>query len=231
MESPGGETAAVDGLLDGVISQLIKQGEIKGKPNEITMVHSFGKLPAARVVVVGLGKQSELSTNKVRVAVAETCRWLRAKEISTIATIPQGANINKISPVDAAQAIAEGALLGIYTFRRHMTSEEDKPGEIKQLSIVGTERLKSQLEEGANKGQIISEATNLARDMVNEPANYMTPTSMAEMAAKLAENHGLEITLIDPEQMKELGMGVAREKNRISPWSARESPLTPAVSP
>ncbi|MBU2536675.1 MAG: leucyl aminopeptidase [Chloroflexi bacterium] len=207
MESPEGETAAVDGLLDGVISQLIKQGEIKGKPNEITMVHSFGKLPAARVVVVGLGKQSELSINKVRVAVAETCRWLRAREISTIATVLQGANINKISPADAAQAIAEGALLGTYTFRRHMTKEEDKPDEIKQLSIVGTERLKSQLEEGANKGRIISEATNLARDMVNEPANYMTPTTMAEMAAKLAENHGLEITLIDPEQMKELGMG------------------------
>ena len=207
MESPDGETAAVDGLLDGVISQLIKQGEIKGKPNEITMVHSFGKLPAARVVVVGLGKQSELSINKVRVAVAETCRWLRSREISTIATVPQGANINDVSPADAAQAITEGALLGTYTFRRYMTREEDKPGEIKQLSIVGAERLKSQLEEGVNKGQIISEATNLARDMVNEPANYMTPTSMAEMAAKLAENHGLEITVIDLEKMKELGMG------------------------
>jgi leucyl aminopeptidase len=171
------------------------------------MLHSFGKLPAARVVVVGLGKPPELSVNKVRGAVAETCRWLRAREISTIATVAQGANINDISPGDAAQAIAEGALLGTYTFRKHITREEDKPGEIKQLSIVGTDGLKAQLEEGTNKGQIVSEATNLARDMVNEPANYMTPTDMAEKATKLAENHGLEITVIDLEQMKELGMG------------------------
>ncbi len=207
MKNPDGETAAVDRALDGAISQLIKQGEIKGKANEITMVHSFGKLPAARVVVVGLGKPSELSVNKIRGAVAETCRWLRSKEISDIATIPQGANRNDVSPGDAAQAITEGALLGTYTFRKHMTKEEDKPGEIKQLSIVGTEKLKLELEGGVNKGQIVSEATNLARDMVNEPANYMTPTDMAEMAAKLAKSSGLEITVIDLEQMKEMGMG------------------------
>jgi len=207
MESPDGEAAAVDKALGGAVSQLIKQGEIKGKPNEITMLHSFGKLPAARVVVVGLGKKSDLSVNKVRGAVAETCRWLRSREINTIATVPQGANINNIGPGDAAQAIAEGALLGTYTFRKHMTKKEDKPGEIKQLSIVGDSRLKSQLEKGADKGRIISEATNLARDMVNEPANYMTPTDMAEMATKLAREQGLEITILDLEQMKKLGMG------------------------
>jgi len=207
MASPEGETAAVDRALDGAISQLIKRGEIKGKKNEITMVHSFGKLPAARVAVVGLGKPSELSVSKVRGAVAEACRWLRAREINTIATVAQGANINDISPVDAAQAIVEGALLGTYTFRRHMTKEEDKPGEIKQLSIVGADGLKAQLEAGVNRGQITSEATNLARDMVNEPANYMTPTDMAELATKLAKSHGMEITVIDLEQMKELGMG------------------------
>ncbi len=207
MESPDGEAAAVDRALGGAVSQLIKQGEIKGKPNEITMLHSFGKLPAARVVVVGLGKKSDLSVNKVRGAVAETCRWLRAREISTIATVPQGANINKIGPGDAAQAIAEGALLGTYTFRKHMTNKEDKPGEIKRLSIVGASRLKAQLGKGADKGRIISEATNLARDMVNEPANYMTPTDMAETAARLAREQGLEITILDLEQMKKLGMG------------------------
>ena len=207
MENLEEETAVVDRLLDGALSQLVKQGEIKGKPNEVTLVHSLGKLPPARVVVVGLGKQGELSLNKVRGAVAETCRWLRSKEISTIATVPQGATINNISTGDAAQAIAEGALLGTYTFRKHMTKEEDRPGEIKQVSIVGADRLKSQLEAGADKGQIVAEATNLARDMVNEPANYMTPTDMVEMATNLAESNGLEITVLDTEQMEELGMG------------------------
>jgi leucyl aminopeptidase len=207
MESLDGDIAAVDKALDGAISGLIGQGEIKGKLNEITVVHSLGKLPTARVVVTGLGKQAELSTNKIRGAVAETCRWLRRKDVANVATIAQGAGINNISFEDAAQIIAEGALLGLYAFRKHITKEDDKLGEIKQLLIVGSDEAKLPLEKGSDKGRILAEATNLARDMVNEPANYMTPSQMAETAMKLDKSHGLEVSVLEREQMAELGMG------------------------
>ena len=207
MERLDGDIAAVDKALDGAISQLISQGEIKGKLNEITIVHSLGKLPTARVVVSGLGKQSELSPNKIRGAVAETCRWLRQKGIGNITTTAQGAGINNIRLEDAAQVVTEGALLGLYSFRKHITKEDDKLGEIKQLLIVGSDEAKPHLEEGSNKGKVLAEATNLARNMVNEPANYMTPNHMAKMAKNLAESHELEVSVLEQGQMTELGMG------------------------
>ncbi len=207
MERLDGDIAAVDKALDGAISQLISQGEIKGKLNEITIVHSLGKLPTARVVVSGLGKQSELSPNKIRGAVAETCRWLRQKGIGNITTTAQGAGINNIRLEDAAQVVTEGALLGLYSFRKHITKEDDKLGEIKQLLIVGSNEAKPHLEEGSSKGKVLAEATNLARNMVNEPANYMTPNHMAKMAKSLAESHGLEVSVLEQGQMTELGMG------------------------
>jgi len=202
-----GDISAVDKALGGAISQLVSQGEIKGKLNEVTIVHSLGKLPADRVVVAGLGKPADLTVNKIRGAVAETCRQLRQKGVATIATSPLGAGINNISPESSAQAIAEGALLGLYAFRKHITREENKFGEIKQLLIVGSAKIKSALEAGSHKGRVIAEATNLARDMINEPANFMTPSDMAEMAKKLAGAHGLEVSILDKEQMVELGMG------------------------
>jgi len=202
-----GDIAAVDKALAGAISQLISQGEIKGKLNEITIIHGLGKLPAARVVVTGLGKKQELSQDKVRGAVAETCRLLRQKGVDSIATIVQGAAIAGISLESATQAVTEGALLGVYSFRRHMTKEAEY-GEIKQLTIVGADETKlPTLERGCYKGRVLAEATNLARDMVNEPANYMTPNHMAEMAKKLAETYGLEFSVLEREQMQELGMG------------------------
>ncbi len=207
MERLEGDTASIDGALDGAISQLMAQGEIKGKLNEITVIHSLGKLPAARVVVTGLGKQPELSRDKVRGAVAETCRLLRQKGVDSIATMAQGAGIAGISPEGAAQAVTEGALLGTYSFRRHITREAEY-GEIKQLTIVAGDKTQLPgLEQGCNKGRVLAEATNLARDMVNEPANYMTPTHMAETAARLAKDYGLELSLLEREQMQELGMG------------------------
>ena len=207
MERNEGEIATIDKALDGAISQLISQGEIKGKLNEITVVHSLGKLPATRVVVVGLGKKEELSQDKVRGVVAETCRRLQQKNIDDIATIAMGAGMAGISLESATQAVTEGALLGVYSFRKHITKEPEY-SEIKQLLIVGRNQAElSLLVRGSNKGKILAEATNLARDMVNESANYMTPNRMAEMAAELAKAHRLEVSVLEQEQMQELGMG------------------------
>ena len=206
-EHPEGNTAAADKALGGAISQLINQGEIKGKLNEVTVIHSLGKLPAGRVAVVGLGKPEKLTPSKVRGAVAETCRLLQKKGAKNVATVAQGEGVAGISAKAAAQVIAEGALLGVYSFRRHQTGEAEH-GEIKQLTIVTADKKKvSGLQPGCQKGQILAEATNLARDMINEPANYMTPGDMAEKAAELARTRGLEFTVLEREQMQELGMG------------------------
>ena len=216
MKHPQGDTAALDKALDGAISRLISQGEIKGKCNEVTIIHSLGKLPADRVVVAGLGKQAELSLDKIRGTMAAACRLLRLKYVASIATVAQGADLAGITAEGSAQALIEGTLLGLYTFRRHITKEPEQ-GEIKLLTIVTPERSNlAGLRRGINKGRILAEATNLARDMVNEPANHMTPTDMAEMATKLAKTYGLEIDVLEREQVQELGMGAFLSVARAS---------------
>ena len=207
MKRPEGDTAALDKALDGAISRLIKQGEIKGKCNEVTIIHSLGKLPADRVVVVGLGKQPELTLDRIRGAVAAACRLLRRRYAASVATVIQGAGVAGITAEGSAQALTEGAILGLYTFRRHVTKESEQ-GEIELLTLVSSDRSSlPALRRGINRGKILSEATNLARDMVNEPGNYMTPTDMAEMATRQAKTYGLEIDVLEREQVQELGMG------------------------
>ncbi|NOQ18155.1 MAG: leucyl aminopeptidase [Dehalococcoidales bacterium] len=206
-ESLSGDIAGIDSALGGAILRLIKQGEIKGKLNEVTLVHSLGRLPADRVAVVGLGKQSELSLDRVRGAVAEACRLLRQKGCASIAATALGAGVAGITPETAAQAVAEGARLGLYSFRRHITKEAEY-GEIGELTVVAAGEVElAGLERGCAKGRTMAEATNRARDMANEPANYMTPAIMAETAKGLADECRLEIDVLEEEQMKELGMG------------------------
>ncbi|MFC2068146.1 leucyl aminopeptidase [Chloroflexota bacterium] len=202
-----GNTTALNELLSGIITQLLSQGEIKGKLNEITIIHSLGKLPATHVVIAGLGKKQDLSLDKIRGVVAETCRFLRARGIDDITSIIQGADISGISPESAVQAMAEGARLGTYSFRNHITKKADYD-EIKKLTIVSKDKVRlPALERSCSIGSILAEATNLARDMVNEPANYMTPNQMAETATAIARDYGLEISVFEREQIKELGMG------------------------
>jgi leucyl aminopeptidase len=204
-KSPEGESAAADKALGGAISGLIKQGEIKGKLNEINVLYSLGKLPAGRVVIIGMGKKKELTVNKVRGAVAEACRYLRGKGVTDIASVTLGDGANGIKSDAAIQAMTEGALLGLYTFKRYKTKKEDDTKEVKTLTIY-TEN-KSQSEKAIVKGKIMAAAANYARDMVNEPGSYMTPTRMAENAREIAKKYALKVEVFEKEKIKEMGMG------------------------
>jgi len=205
MEHPGGATGVVDKALDGAITKLIEQGEVKGKLNQVSIVHTLGKVPARIVAVVGLGKQSELTLDKVRGVAAEFCRSLRKLNCRRIATIVHG--VGGIEPGIASQAIVEGSLLGLYTFRKHITKEPDYC-DVEELLMVERDAAKLQaLEEGCKRGKVIAEAATLARDLINEPSNCMTPSDMAKIAGELAKTHGLDLTILDRDQMEREGMG------------------------
>ncbi|MFC2038514.1 leucyl aminopeptidase [Chloroflexota bacterium] len=202
-----GVSAAVDKALDGAISGLIAKGEIKGKLNQVTVIYSLGKLPSAKIVVVGLGKPDELTVEKIRKVTALVCRNLRKSNTAAIASIALGTGVAGITAEGSAQAITEGALLGTYEFRQHKTKAPEY-GDIKEFKIIEPDAgIVSALEQGHNKGRIMAEATNLARDMGNEPGNFMTPTIMANIATKQAETYGLDVSVLERERMQELGMG------------------------
>jgi leucyl aminopeptidase len=207
IKTPDGAIAAVDSALEGSIAALITRGIIKGALNEITLVHSLGKIPAARVVVVGLGKKKELDINKVRNAFAEVSRYLKKNKASNFATLILGAGVNGISREKAVQAMTEGSVLGLYTFKRYLTKPDKDKSSIEKILIISDAKDQARLEKTVDKGSIIAEACNWARDIVNEPANHMTPTDLAAAAGKMAEAGGLSIEVLDKDQITRLGMG------------------------
>jgi leucyl aminopeptidase len=214
VKHPGGATGSVDKALGKAITALVNQGEFKGKFGEICVVHSLSMVPARIVAVAGLGKEPDFTLDRIRILVAESCRILRKLNCRRIASIVHGAGVAGIEPEAACQAITEGGLLGLYKFRKHVTKEDDD-SEVSELLIVEREAAKiTSLARGCEKGKIIAESANLARDWVNEPANYMTPTDLANVAQELAGKYGLKLTVLDREQIEKERMnsllGVAK---------------------
>jgi leucyl aminopeptidase len=205
MEQPGGATAAVDEVLDGAISSLISRGEIKGKFGEVSIVHTFGKLPAGIVAIAGLGKRQDFNVDRIRGITGDFCRALRKLNCHKIATILHGTGIGGVKLEASAEAIGEGALLGLYGFTKYKKPEYE---DIEEILIAVREKGKVPiLETAIGKGKLVAEATNLARDMGNEPANYMTPSQMAETAKEIANKYDLEFKAFDQEDMEAMGMG------------------------
>ena len=207
VKSPGGGTGAVDKALDGAISQLIAEGETKGKKAELTLVHTLGKLPTPRVLVVGLGKQADFNLDVVRDVTGTALRRCRAAGASTVATIVHGAGIAGLDAEACAQAIAEGAVMGLYRFDRLKKPDKDQK-RIESVTLVERDESKlDTLKRGVQRGRVLGEAVNHARDMANEPANLFTPSVMAERAQALAKDAGLECQVLEQAEMEKLGMG------------------------
>ena len=203
VKQPDGITGTVDKALGGAITQLISNGEIKGKSGEVSIIHTFGKLPARIVAVAGLGQRQKFNLDEVRKAAGESCRLLRKLNCHKIAaTLP---DIDGIEAKSATEAIVEGSLLGLYSFTKYKKPEYE---DVAELLLIEKEKSKLlALKQGLRKGKIIAAATSLARDMVNEPANHMTPSQMAGIARGIADKHSLEFNALDIKDMKTMGMG------------------------
>lgn len=193
----------VDNLLSGLISEMYATGEFKGSLGELTTIHSMGKLAAKRVVLVGLGVRSKLSPQGLRRASATAARHLQNTGAHSIALALDWDNEEQL-----VQAEIEGALTGLYTFRKYLRAQENDNGRgVSQVQILADNANDSQLREALHRGTVFAEATNFARDLVNEPPNVLTPTELANRACAMAKQFGLEYQVLERPQMQELGMG------------------------
>lgn len=207
VNDPQGVTREVDLALNGAIGDLIADGEITGKSNQFVQIHTLGKIKPKRIIVAGLGKRDTFNKDSIRNILGTICRNLRSKGLKNIATVAHGDGLGGLNASDSAQAIVEGSLMGLYRFVRHRSIGVDK-NEIENLTIVDIDASKvSDLSDGIRRGVVLGEASNLARDLVNEPANYMTPSDMAEVADRVAKESSLEIEVLDVDEIERLGMG------------------------
>ncbi len=194
----------LDKAFDGAIAELRKKKEIKGKLSELTVVHSLGRIAGSKAAVLGLGKKKDLDATKLRSAVADACRSLQRKNNLELAiALPE----TGLSAAEVGRVAAEAAYLGSYNFRKHLTKEAEY-GELKSLSVMSEKKLdKDDFEKGAKRGEIVAQAVMLARDMGNEPSNYMTPEDVADTAERVAKDSGLKIEILERKDMEKLGMG------------------------
>lgn len=205
-QAPSGTAAAVDKALHSQLSALTRDLPGCGKYGETNVIHTLGAMNAKRIILLGLGPEQELTLDKLRALMAVAMRTARKMQAVTVATAIHNLSDN-LEPAAAAQVVAEGAVMGLYQFTYYKTSKNDNPG-IETLLIVENDAAKlDAISTKVQDGQIIADSVNLARDLVNHPAQYMTPTQMACQAAEIAKRYELELTILEKADMQQRGMG------------------------
>jgi leucyl aminopeptidase len=197
-----GALADLDKRSGGVITSLIETGELTGKAGETAYVHNPGDIKARRLLLIGAGKLEDFKPDNVRRMAGTAARALRAKNVRRFAFLRR----SQIPLGESVQAAVEGAMIALYDTDKYRTSDKEERI-IEEMILATTEGDTDELRRGVERGRILAEATNFARDLVNEPANVLTPTELARRAEEIAQTFGLEIDVLDEARMKELGMG------------------------
>ena len=208
--NPGGATGAADAALNGLITTLIGDSEVSGKLGATTLIHRHGASSAAgprRVLVVGLGRREDFDLNAVRTASAAAVDRVR-KFAKTVTTVVHGGGIGGLDARAAAQAVTEGTALGTYRFEDFKNLKDDERSSLESVTLVEFDATKlDEIRSGVATGLIMSGAQNSARDLVNQPANVLTPSKMCSIAEELADSDGMEIRVLGEATCLQMGMG------------------------
>jgi leucyl aminopeptidase len=177
------------------LDELRASGEFTGKSAELAVLHRPQGFAAKRLAVVGGGKRAVFDESALRRAVGAAVRALKQKGVKKLAWC--------LDFGDAGAAV-EGAILANFEPDRYKPSSDAKPLESFTVVVAAESAAAAAALE---RGRILAEAQNFTREIVNEPANRLTPLILADRARVLASEWGLEFEMLDQDRMRQLGMG------------------------
>jgi leucyl aminopeptidase len=206
-EDAAGEDALVDAAdraLGGALRSAIADERFRGKPGQVVTLHTLGRLPAARIAVIGRGAGAP--TTRDLLALGGRATRLAKTQGTRAAAFVVPASANAAGDVEA---LAEGAALGLYQFAKYLTGDRATPAALEALTLLvpaGADGPPTR--EALARAALTARAVARARDLVNEPAGALTPTRLAATAGEWAREAGLEIEVLDRDACQKLGMGL-----------------------
>jgi leucyl aminopeptidase len=197
-----GADVAVVGVIDGgelpaAVAAAPGANEAKSDFKKLSLLRPDGFTP---VLVVGLGERGELDSERVRVAAAVAAKEAGRLEARSIAwAMPD--------PIDsevAADALVTGTALAVYRFDRFKSGNGDDLPRLESLVLLAP----AELAGAAEAARIAAEAQNRARDLQATPANFATPSALAERAEEIASSSAaVSVEVFGRTELEEKGMG------------------------
>lgn len=225
--------AALNQKSGGIILKAADAASFKGKAKSSFEVLAPAKIDADRLIVAGAGKTADLSDTDWAMLGGYAYAQIAARKTARAGVIADFDDTGDTKPAEAAALIGFGALLRHYTFTKYKTSKTGgeeagaqpdaaeapaAPDGLQKLVILTADPDKARVL--FQRQQAVANGVMLARDLVNEPANMLGPVEFADRVKDL-ERLGLEVEILDEDQLKALKMDTLLSVSRGSVRPAR----------
>ncbi|MFF9341925.1 MULTISPECIES: leucyl aminopeptidase [unclassified Streptomyces] len=199
--APGAE--AVDKAFDGRLAAVLETLGASGGEGEATKLPAPAGLKAPVVLAVGLGSAPEdgesYGSETLRRAAGTAARALFGSKKAAFA-LP-------VASAEDAGAVAEGALLGAYSFDAYQEQAKDGKKPLAEVALLGAKPRDKAHKAAADRALAVAEEINRARDLINTPPNDLTPAAFAAAAQAAGKEHGLKVQVLDEKALAKGGYG------------------------
>jgi leucyl aminopeptidase len=197
---------SVDREWDGFLGTVIHEGDFRGELFECRFFRTPSGTAARRVVLLGLGKEELFDLERWRGAASKAGQFIRDAGLREFA-VPLKA-LGGFALEEITEAFVTGFLLGTYQFNEFKTLDKDKIRSVEGVILLGETGDELQaMREGVRRGEIISEAVTMTRDLVNRPSNSVTPAVLADKAKEIAREEGMDVQVLEVAEAEAMGMG------------------------
>ncbi|TMK70245.1 MAG: leucyl aminopeptidase [Actinobacteria bacterium] len=192
--------------LDSAYSDLPGARDVRSGFRKHTLLRPDGD---RRVLVIGLGKREELDAERLRIAAAVSVQQAVNYEARSVAWTLPDADGTAADPAAFAAGIADGAVLASFRFDRFKSRDPDDPPPpaIECLLISAPDDADS-IQDAVTTAHVAAEAANRARELQALPANFVTPTYLANRAREIADAYdSVEVEVLGRDEITQRGMG------------------------
>ncbi|CAK6694098.1 leucyl aminopeptidase [Synechococcus sp. CBW1107] len=181
------------------VADRLEQRRFKGKPGECLSIDLLGQTPSL-LVLIGLGAPAGFGPEQLRGAVAAA-----SKQAATAGARQLGLAmpVEGLAANNAAAAMAEAVRLSLFCDQRFKSEADAKPGP-ERIELLG---LSEDAQAAVSASAAVCSGVELARELVAAPPNVVTPAALADTAAAIAADFGLELKVLERDDCEALGMG------------------------
>ena len=216
-----GQTASsfdgLDAATAGELERALASGEFAGRPYELFVTPLVAPgWSARRVALIGAGNELAFTAGLARRLATAACLAARARRVGTLGFVLRPGEAAPSGDVDVAgfaQSIAEGLVLSEFSGTIYQTTEPTL-GPAPAFTIIipdlrdSSPESPARIEGAIARGDVLGEASNLARALSNEPGNTLTPREFAARATRIVSDSGATVEVLDETQISALGMGM-----------------------
>ena len=197
-------------LFKGILDTLIETNDFKGKANTTILSYLGPDNRSKRLFVIGLGDSKKVTLESLRKSYAAAAKKLNAMKLTSVAfEVPDLAYIKSVtnaSHYDIMQAICEGVFLTQYSPKKYQAKNDFVPfNEV--IFFTDSPKYTREAGDALKDAKVICDAAIVARDLENEPSNFLTPDKFAEYLKKSSVKAGYQVTVFDEKKIAQLNMG------------------------